>query len=235
MENKQTIREELSDIGPTISTILPNNVYSVPVGYFEQFAAAVLNKIQAGEEPVYHFIRSNPFSVPAGYFNSLAENINNKIHHQQQVDEELESVAPILNTISKAPVYSVPKDYFERFKVDNDAKPEVNVVSSSIWRKFSRYAVAAVITGFVAVGIFLFQNSSTDKIQTADKFVIQKANGLSEEELSQFLQTTMPEDQVSSKSFKSQTTDNELTNSVKQMSDKEIQQYLSEIGDDVEI
>ena len=235
MENKQSIQEELMEIGSTIASIHPNNVYLVPVDYFENFANAVLKRIQTGGEPVYHFTRSNPYSVSAQYFDNLSENIINKINIQQQIIEELEAVAPILNTISKGPVYSVPADYFDRLKVENTVKPTVRVVSLSIWRKFSKYAVAAVITGFVAVGIFLFQNNPTDKIQTADKFVIQKANALSEEELSQFLQTSIPGDQVSSRSLKSQTSDKELSNSVKQMTDKEIQQYLSEIGDDVEI
>ncbi len=235
MENKQSIQEELMEIGSTIASIHPGNVYRVPANYFENFAYDVLKRIQTGEEPVYHFTKSNPYSVSAQYFDNLSENIINKINNQQQIIEELEAVAPILNTISKGPLYSVPTGYFDRLKVENNVKPAVKVVSLSVWRKFSKYAVAAVITGFVALGIFLFQNNPTDKIQTADKFVIQKANALSEEELSQFLQTTMPGDQVSSKSIKSQTSDKELSNSVKQMSDKEIQQYLSELGDDVEI
>ncbi len=235
MENKQSIQEELMEIGPTIASIHSGNVYQVPADYFENFAHDVLKRIQTGEEPVYHFTRSNPYSVPVQYFDNLSENIINKINIQKQVIEELEAVAPILNTISKEPLYNVPGDYFDSLKLNNNVNPTVKVVNLSLWKKFSKYAVAAIITGFVAVGIFLFQNNPTDKIQTADKFVIQKANALSEEELSQFLQTTMPVDQVSSKSLKSQTSDKELSNSVKQMSDKEIQQYLSEIGDDVEI
>ena len=60
-----------------------------------------------------------PFTVPDRYFNELDEKIMEIIrsHPDYQTSrEELESVSPLLSSISKRPVYSVPKGYFENFK-----------------------------------------------------------------------------------------------------------------------
>ena len=54
-----------------------------------------------------------------GYFNELDEKIMEIIRRHpdyQTSREELESVSPLLSSISKRPVYSVPKGYFENFK-----------------------------------------------------------------------------------------------------------------------
>jgi len=76
--------------------------------------------------------------------------------------EELESVSPLLNTISKRPVYSVPIGYFENFKPGVEGKKDPKVVLIT-GRKWLRYAAAAIIAGVILMaGLIAFNNNNKD-------------------------------------------------------------------------
>lgn len=123
MENKENILQELQQISQAVATIGNRNVYSVPAGYFDGLAEEVVAKLQLA--PLQAL--PNPFAVPEGYFDSLAGNIMDKIRARQktvknsEVFEELQGIAPLLNTISKQMPYSIPEGYFQQFSVNINA------------------------------------------------------------------------------------------------------------------
>lgn len=147
-----------------------DNVYDVPKGYFDDLAGSILNRIKATEatspkeelsflSPLLHQAeKKNPFSTPAGYFNELSGNVVAGVQAIAFVNEELENLSPLMSDLKTKNAYEVPAGYFEQFPVQvlNKIKqPAGKVVSMSFGRKVMRYAVAAMIVGFMAVGGWL--------------------------------------------------------------------------------
>jgi len=142
--------------------------YSVPVGYFDALADSVMAKIRQEiidkEETLIPAAIPTLYSVPTGYFNSLAGNIMAAITIQQQasadVYEELQEVAPLLNTISRQMPYSVPEGYFQQLEVDvpaTEEKPVAKVVGMRSSRvSYMRYAVAACAAVLLGIGGYWF-------------------------------------------------------------------------------
>ena len=173
MPNKDII-QELSDLGSNLQGNISENIYSVPLGYFEGFSGQMLGLIKANESLTWlsSLPKEMPFNVPDGYFNELDEKILEIIrsHPDYQTSrEELESVSPLLSSISKRPVYSVPKGYFENFKPGVEEKKDTRVVSIT-GRKWLRYAAAAIIVGVILMAGFIAFNNSRDSDRTLAKF-----------------------------------------------------------------
>ena len=89
-----------------------------------------------------------PYQVPAQYFEELHGIVRASIE-KEAVYTELESVAPLLNTIPKTNVYQQP----------------VAVQIKPIYH-FAKWAVAAVFIGVVAVGAFMY-NHKVEKFDYA--------------------------------------------------------------------
>jgi hypothetical protein len=175
MPNKDII-QELSDLGSNLQGNISENIYSVPLGYFEGFSGQMLGLIKANESLTWlsSLPKEMPFNVPDGYFNELDEKILEIIrsHPDYQTSrEELESVSPLLSSISKRPVYSVPKGYFENFKPGVEEKKDTKVVSITS-RKWPRYAAAAIIVGVILMaGFIAFNNDDRGSVdRTLAKF-----------------------------------------------------------------
>ncbi len=111
MLRSEMILQELKEHSPGLIQIQPTQVYTVPHNYFEQFAGNLLLKIREDEVASLFPSPQNPFAVPNNYFNKLPHQILQRIQQQdnsqQTAWEELEEVAPLLNQISKMPVYTV--------------------------------------------------------------------------------------------------------------------------------
>jgi hypothetical protein len=124
------------------------NPYSIPVGYFDGLANVLLARLKSKEVT---------YAVPQNYFESLSFQVLQKIQQQKnntEIVEELEIVAPLLNTIHKANIYKIPTNYFENITTEGAIKSTkvVAIYSPLNWLK---YAVAAVIIGIVSIGFFL--------------------------------------------------------------------------------
>jgi len=169
------IIQELSDLGSNLQGTISENIYLVPPGYFEGFPEQMLGLIKANESLTWlsSLPKEMPFGVPGGYFNELDEKIMEIIrkHPDYQTSrDELASVSPLLSSISKRPVYSVPKGYFEIFKPGVEEKKDTRVVSIT-GRKWLRYAAAAIIVGVILMaGFIAFNNSNRDSDRTLAKF-----------------------------------------------------------------
>ena len=166
-----------------------------------------------------------PFSVPDGYFNELDEKIMEIIRRHpdyQTSREELESVSPLLSSISKRPVYSVPKGYFENFKPGVEEKKDTKVVSIT-GRKWLRYAAAAIIVGVILMaGFIAFNNSNKDSAgKTLAKFEkeVKKINDVkSTDTLIDFMDAGLNE--------------KELASSQKSIKTDDVQQLLKDVSID---
>jgi hypothetical protein len=183
MTNRNTILNELSDIGSALGNYDPQNIYAVPTGYFEGLPTQVLNRIKALEatnakeeleylSPLLSGVsKEMPYSVPAGFFQNLSDDILQKLsehagHLQkesfgQTSEEEIVSLSPLLSSLKNKNPYSVPVGYFENLgtkvvRKDSFGEQEKTKVISITKRRWYRLAVAAIFIGVVAIGSFLF-------------------------------------------------------------------------------
>ena len=242
MANRNTILNELQNLGSTISKISPQNFYEVPDGYFEGLANQILNRIKALEastaneeleflSPVLSSIsKENPFTVPDSYFENLSERLMQGIRKHadyQTSDEEISSLSPLLRSINKKSPYSVPAGYFDNLNTVLENKEKAKVISIS-GRKWYRVAVAAVIVGVVAIGGLLFINpKQIDPNKNPQAWVKKNVNkNVSQEQLADFVALTKGNE--SNKDL----TDNIKTDEIKELmigvSEKEIQDFLND-------
>lgn len=136
MNSKNYIVQELKEICPFIAKISKTNVYSVSPSYFNDLCKEILNRIILIKERAYNFPSFAPFSIPEDYFQNLSEVILQKVisYHNQsnEVVEEMDGIAPLLNTISKKQVYSVPPDFFDKVEI-----PSVNIKKKALKNCFN--------------------------------------------------------------------------------------------------
>ncbi|HEV8504128.1 MAG TPA: hypothetical protein VGQ53_01970 [Chitinophagaceae bacterium] len=205
MPNKDII-QELSDLGCNLQDI-SQNIYSVPPGYFEGFSEQMLGVIKTNESLTWlsSLPKEMPFQVPCGYFDELDEKIMELIRGHPDYrtsSEEIESISPLLSSLSKRPVYSVPEGYFENFKPGGEEEKEPNVVSIAS-RRWFRYAAAAVIAGAILMaGVIAFDHSHRDSAgKTLAKFEkeVKKINDVkSTENLIDFMDAGLNEKELAS-------------------------------------
>ncbi|NOT92666.1 hypothetical protein [Ferruginibacter sp.] len=171
MLEEQILMNVKEETGGFLSTIANQSFRQVPQGYFESLADNILNKIKAQDDavtelkvlsPMLHSITNkNVFTVPQGYFESLAGNVLNKITEQDNAATELKELSPILYSIQNENVFTVPQGYFQSLSATilGKTKPQqakVIAMSSRRTTTILKYAVAAVFTGLMALGVFKF-------------------------------------------------------------------------------
>lgn len=202
----QDIIQELSDLGSNLKGG-SENIYSVPLGYFEGFSDQMLSIIKTNESMNWlsSLPKELPFHVPSSYFNELDQRLMEIIHSHpdyQTSREEIESISPLLNSISKGPVYSVPKGYFENFKPGVEGGKQAKIVSITS-RKWMRYLAAAVIAGVIfTAGVIAFNRGHKDPAgKTLAKFEkeVKKINDVkSTENLIDFMDAGLNERELAS-------------------------------------
>jgi len=165
MENSIDILNELKELSPVLAAIEKVNVFTVPDGYFLQLSVDILMGIENG-------LSNNVPSVsdvPTGYFDTLADTILSKIKALDAEDAatEISVLSPMLYSIKNENVFEVPKNYFENLRVAvlNKIKPQPKVVNMQRrTATFFKYAVAAVFTGVMALGVFKFAGGGKETI-----------------------------------------------------------------------
>jgi hypothetical protein len=234
MSSRNTIQDELNKLNSGLNPN-SNNPYSVPEGYFDGLASAVLAKIK-GETPVSvmnELVQLSPFlagipkkmpySLPEDFFQSNIEGL------KAFTSENEESL--VLSFTEKEMPYEVPLGYFANVpeqvlqKVSNQGAKGVPMMR----RKWMRLAVAATVTGIMAIsGIFYFGNrgngTSSDPVTAVKK--------ASTQELNDFINTTAVTDD------RSQVTVNNNPKPEKifaDVSDKELNDFLDQMPTDDEI
>lgn len=153
---------------------------SVPEGYFDNLASAIMSRIkkEASEENEYSAtlagIRNrNVFTVPAGYFEELSSNIMNRINSENmnKVFAETNEISATVAAIGNRNVFTVPAGYFNDIaeNISNKIDPPAKIVPMNGFRKFYKYAAAAAVMGFIALSaVFILNKKDNGFVLTAE-------------------------------------------------------------------
>jgi hypothetical protein len=235
MNNWVTIQEELKALNSQLPLDKGPEIYSVPEGYFESFAALMLQKIKAEqvESPseeigalsplLAGLSKKMPYSVPVGYFSKNTEGLS------ALVDDD---VPELLQGLKKLP-YSVPDGYFENFPelILKKVNPEqAKVISISSSRRWMRYAAAAVIAGVIAItSVFYFGNEkSVDPASQPHEWVAKKLKNVPDKELDEFINTTAVNTTAIAHTDNGGKT--EVKKLLKDIPDSELDKFLDEVS-----
>lgn len=220
MDTNETILGELREISPIVAMVSRNEVFTIPDRYFDTLPTRIISTILNNTE---REAKNSPLTVPSGYFNDLSSTILTKIKLQQSdYFNELEEVAPLLNTIGKQPVYTVPDGYFQNFNVQTvpSKKSTATIISFRNTRKWISYAAAAVMAGLLVTGAFMY----TDRPASFD--LSKEVNKLSDDELVSYINSdhsvVIAPDSINLGS------PTDVQSNLKLVSDEELKQYLQD-------
>lgn len=247
MTTRNTILNELNGLGSTLANYSPQNFYEVPDGYFEGLPNQVLARIKALEasnpheelemlSPLLNLIsKEYPYSVPSGYFDALPENMLTGIKGNadyQDPSEELASISPMLGKISKVPPYSLPEGYFENLGNELKGKTREKLTAKLIpitGRKWFRYAAAAVVISFIAMGGWMVMVSKkVDPVKNPDGWVAKNTKKISTEEIYNFINLADEELIKEGAAPDSNSANEEIRELMKDVPESEIQNFLNE-------
>lgn len=229
---------ENSDI---LKEVPGRNVYTVPEMYFDTLSGQIMAHIRLCS--VLQAPQQTPYQVPTGYFDALSSRILSQVHSPQagasqqtvagnnEVYQELQQLAPLLNTISKQPVFSIPENYFQ-------AQPQIPAEkavlrSFPVARKINKwlqYSAAAVAAGIMITAAFMLTDNSQptgdSTVKSARAMDVKKeVSVLSEDEIVNYL-STHPSTHEAGTSVTSVSPD--IQHIVNDISEEEIRQYLKE-------
>ncbi len=203
MKSGKEISEELLSISPVLAGLEKLNPFTVPAGYFENLSDVLL--IISRNEESFPGIPSNKnvFGVPGGYFENLAENILGKIRNEaiETPSVELRNLSPLLYSVQNENVFEVPKGYFDHLPgnvLEKIAPQQARIVSLKV-RSLVKYAVAAMLTGMVALGVYKYMDRSNNgtttitPIATLEPFV-EKGKNMTEDQFNKALDNLSSED-----------------------------------------
>ena len=242
MTQKDYIKQELQELKSTLADAGFQNVYQAPAGYFDGLANEILNRARALEptsvseelatlSPLLSSIsKKMPHSVPADYFDTLGKKLEQTIStgNDETVQEELENLSPLLSQLKKKPTYTVPVGYFENLQpviTEENSGSKAKVVSITN-HKWFRYAAAAVVIGFVATIGFLALNKekTIDPESKSYAWVEKNLKKVSTDEINEFVELA---NEGTTDIVKVDAKD-EINNLLKDVSDKEIQEFLND-------
>jgi hypothetical protein len=242
MTQRDTILQELHELKSSLADAGFQNVYQVPAGYFDGLAAQILKRIKALEatspteelenlSPLLSTIsKKMPHSVPAGYFDTLGKKLEQTIltGNNESAQEELETLSPLLSGLKNKKTYTVPARYFENLQpaIDKENAGSKTKVVSITGRKWFRYAAAAVVVGFVAtIGfILLNKNERIDPVNKSFAWVEKNLKKVSTDDINEFVELA---NEGTTDVVKTEAKD-EISNLLKDVSDKEIQEFLND-------
>lgn len=232
MKKEDNIQQELNHLAPVLATAPKTSLYTVHPAYFATLALEVLKKIKRDNQDTYQFTKVMPFSVPSDYFSKLPEDILSQIrkanNSKNEVEAELETIAPFLNQVKKKTPYTAPTGYFDQLNEEfyKPEPPTARVVNMSWIRRSGKYVAAAIVTAITAISALLLiegKQTGNNTIVTAQI----ELQSLSEQEIADFLGTAAAVEAGNSVIF-SEVQDKQIKQSLSKVSEKEIQEFLQE-------
>ena len=248
MTNRNTILNELADLGSDLKDHNPQNIYAVPAGYFEGLADQILDRIKAlaasnaKEELKYlspllsNVSKEMPYTVPAGFFQDLSDDVLKKIseHEDYQTSqEEIGSLSPLLSSLKNKNPYSVPAGYFEALEtkvVRNDSfgeKKEAKVISITR-RRWYRLAVAAVVIGIVAIGGLLFIKPGLNPVDNPQAWIEKNVKKVNKDKIDEFVSLADDDSNEKVDSQSEAAKKAEIKELMKDVPEKEIEEFLND-------
>ena len=242
MSNRNTILNELADLGSVLADHDPKNIYGVPSGYFESLADQILNRIKALDaidakqelsnlSPFLNNVSKEiPYSVPAGFFQDLSEdilkNISEHVDHQTS-KEEIETLSPLLSSLKNKNPYSTPAGYFE--KLENGVEKKEAKIISITRRRWYRLSVAAVVIGIIAIsGLAIFRSKQVDPNKNPQAWIEKNVDKkVSNEKIDEFVK--LAEDGSTNVTYeKDDVKHTEIKELMKDVPEKEIVDFLND-------
>lgn len=183
----------------------------IPEGYFDHLAASILDKIKAGEtasaeishlSPLLHAIQNiKVLEVPGGYFEKLPGIIKEKIT-TYDATTEINVISGLLADIQSNQVFEVPVGYFNGLPEEILQKVQPvspKVISMPRRSLFMRYAVAAMMTGALTLGLYKYLDKPVSTV-TPEQGVasldasIEKGKIMNEQQFNEALQNLTEND-----------------------------------------
>lgn len=244
--------EVINRLKATHQTDLPfttsgqKNPFTTPPDYFESLSNHILNRIRAldASSPkeelealsplLVQIDKTLPFTRPGGFFEELPSDVLAGVHAIDFVNHELETLPLILSAVNKENIYKVPDSYFINLPLQilNKVNQQQNrLISPGFRRKLIRYAMAALITGAVAVGAWeFFQDKPTaangrgltgiNRISDTEK--------ISDDEIVNYLEFNEDAPSESNSKAISNFKEEEVKELLADLSDDELEQYLDQ-------
>ena len=221
MARKQSIIEELENMGSLLFEHQPAQIYRIPDGYFENLPDLMLFKVSADEE-LDKITLPQTYSVTPGYFESFPQKMLSLVKGSEEVgvDEELAGLSSLLSGIKRETPYTVKETYFEDLNI-KPAAEKAKVISISSPKSWIRYAAAASVIGFIAItGVWYFnQTTSIDPVEDPYAWVKQKTKKISNDDLESFIELA---------NIESSAIDPKILNPVKSAEMKELMEGVPE-------
>jgi len=196
------ILNELRELSPLLSGMEKVNVFSVPSGYFQSLEDSILVACKNKPGIITQAQKRFPSDIPDGYFDQLAGSILSKIKSLQLETAvgELRSLSPLLYSIQGDNVFEAPKGYFDTLATETlqKAQPKkAKVTAMHTRRLFVRYASAAMIIGFVTLGVFRFtdrQSPVTAVVASTLDSYIQQGKSMNDQQFNNALDNLSADD-----------------------------------------
>ena len=242
MTNRNTILNELANLGSGLKDHNPQNIYTVPAGYFEGLADQILNRIKALDAtnpkdelkylaPLLNNVsKEMPYAVPAGFFQNLSEDVLKNIseHEDYQTsEEEIENLSPLLSSLKNKKTYSAPPGYFETLET-KIVKQETKVISITR-RRWYRLAIAAVVIGIVVIGGLLFiKSGQVNPVDNPHAWIEKNVKKVDKAKIDEFV--SLADDDSSEKvdNESDAAKKDEIKELMKDVSEKEIEAFLND-------
>ena len=247
MSNPKNIQDELRSLesGLPVNNIQP---FSVPDGYFEGLAAAILAKVKEMEvsanaelnelSPLLAGIsKKTPYAVPSFYFDNTLEDLSGLTK---------ESDSPIIDAIGRNMPYRISEGYFENLPAEilaKVAKPKAKVVPLFA-KTWMRVASAAVIAGALFFGGYQLlradnkvpstaatQTKSNDEKLLANNTqpIEKEIKQVSTKELEDFIATVQTNPETTTEKTKNTSDKTDVEELLKDVSTTEMESFLSAI------
>jgi hypothetical protein len=249
MTNRNTILNELAELGNVLAHHDTQNIYAVPAGYFEGLADQILDRIKtleandAKEELSYlspilnNVSKEVPYSVPAGFFQYLSDDVLKKINEHgdhQTSGEEIEALSLLLSSLKNKNPYSIPAGYFAKLETvvvrkDSFGEKKETKVFSITNRRWYRLAVAAVVIGIIAIsGLAIFRSKQVDPNKNPQAWIEKNLDKkVSKDKLDEFVKLAEDES-INVASEKDEVKHAEIKELMKDIPEKEIVDFLND-------
>ena len=242
MTNRNTILNELADLGSALKDHDPQNIYAVPEGYFEGLADQILNRIKALDatsakdelkylSPLLNNVsKEMPYSVPAGFFQNLSEEVLKNIseHEDYQTsEEEIGSLSPLLSSLKNKKTYSAPAGYFEKLETKIEKK-ETKIISMTR-RRWYRLAIAAVVIGIVVIGGLLFiKSGQVNPVDNPHAWIEKNVKKVDQAKIDEFVSLANDDSSEKVDNESDAAKKAEIKELMKDVSEKEIEEFLND-------
>lgn len=199
MNSRPTIQQELKDLSSFLPHDIEQPVFTVPDGYFENFAASVWHKLRSQHlqtpydeltelsEVLAAIPKKNPYTVPENYFSGFTLAVPTLLK-----EDELPGA---LQAVGRQMPNTVPAGYFDGLAdavLAKITKPAAKVVSFGTSR-FMRMAAAAVVIGIIAISSLVYfktNDQTIDPNQQSEEWVAKSLQNVSTQALDEFIMTT---------------------------------------------